>query len=59
MTNYQDKWLTVVEWRAIETALNQCLAGEEIDSYEDEPERSNKRRAMERALDKVQARYGN
>lgn len=55
MTRRKQKKLTITEWEAIETALNQCLAGEVLDGYdEDDPEHGRKWRAMERALTKVQ-----
>lgn len=49
------KILTIIEWEAVETALNQCLAGEVLDGFDEhDSEHGRKWRAMERALAKVQ-----
>lgn len=46
------------EMEAIETALNQCLAGP-LDGYDEgTPEALDKERAMRAALAKMQARLG-
>lgn len=46
--------LTDVEWHAVETALNQCLAGF-LDGFDEgSPEYGRMERAMSRALAKVQ-----